>query len=100
PPGAHVGDWGLGTGDWGLGTDPIGSIPQYPISNIHYPILPRKEVRFVIEMTLDAISSDGAAVGRHPQSGKVVFVADAIPGERVEVEIVAESARWMRGRLH
>lgn len=54
----------------------------------------------MIELTLDAISLDGAAVGRHPESGKVVFVADAIPGERVEVEIVAESARWMRGRLH
>jgi tRNA/tmRNA/rRNA uracil-C5-methylase (TrmA/RlmC/RlmD family) len=54
----------------------------------------------VIELTLDAVARDGNAVGRHPESGKIVFVADGIPGERVQVEIVDEHPRWMRGRLH
>ena len=50
------------------------------------------------EITLDGIAHGGEAVGRLPQ-GKVCFVAHAIPGERVRVEVVEERAKWTRGRL-
>lgn len=46
-----------------------------------------------IELALEAIASTGEAVGRHPRTGKNIYVADAIPGERVEVEL-------QRGRAH
>ncbi|MCX6028671.1 MAG: VTT domain-containing protein [Chloroflexi bacterium] len=50
-----------------------------------------------IEVTLDAIAHGGEAGGRH--AGKVIFVPYAIPGERVQVEIVEEKERWARARL-
>ncbi len=51
----------------------------------------------IIELTLDAIAHGGEAIGRH--AGKAIFVPDAIPGERVRVEIVEEKERWARARL-
>jgi 23S rRNA (uracil1939-C5)-methyltransferase len=53
-----------------------------------------------IEIVLKSIASTGEAVGENPENGKPVFVADAIPGERVEVEITENRAQWQRGRLH
>lgn len=47
-------------------------------------------------MTL--MSATGEAAGRDAD-GRIVFVADAIPGENVEVEIVEEGKRWRRGLL-
>lgn len=52
--------------------------------------------RFVLD--LHGLTHGGEAVGRLP-SGKACFVAHAIPGERVEVEVVEERARWARARL-
>ena len=49
-----------------------------------------------IELTHVAVTGD--AVGRDKE-GRAVFVADAIPGETVEVETVAEAKRWRRGIL-
>jgi len=49
------------------------------------------------ELTVDAIAHGGEAVGRI--DGKAHFVAGAIPGERVEIEIFKEKSRWARGRL-
>jgi 23S rRNA (uracil1939-C5)-methyltransferase len=40
----------------------------------------------------------GEAFGRD-EDGRVIFVADAIPGEAVEVEIIAEEKGWRRGIL-
>ncbi|PKO21724.1 MAG: tRNA/tmRNA/rRNA uracil-C5-methylase, partial [Chloroflexi bacterium HGW-Chloroflexi-1] len=50
-----------------------------------------------IELVLDGIAHGGEALGH--QAGKVIFVPYAIPGERVQVEIVEEKARWARARL-
>src|SRR5690606_13367621 len=47
---------------------------------------------------LHGFTHGGEAVGRLP-SGKACFVAYAIPGERVVVEVVEEHKRWARGRL-
>lgn len=52
-----------------------------------------------LELTLDAIAPSGEAVGVNPQTGKRLLVADAIPGERVAVEIVEDQPEWQRGRL-
>ncbi len=52
-----------------------------------------------IELTLTGIATGGDAIGRNPDSGKIVFVADAIPGERVQVQIVEDQQRWQRGQL-
>lgn len=49
------------------------------------------------ELTVDAIAHGGEAVGRI--DGKAHFVAGAIPGERVEIEVIKEKSRWARGRL-
>jgi 23S rRNA (uracil1939-C5)-methyltransferase len=52
-----------------------------------------------LEITLDALAATGEAGAINPQSGKRLLVADAIPGERVEVEIVEDQPEWQRGRL-
>ena len=49
------------------------------------------------EITVDAMAHGGEAVGRI--DGKAHFVAGAIPGERIEIEIFKEKSRWARGRL-
>lgn len=51
-----------------------------------------------VELTLHGLTHGGEAVGRLP-GGKVCFVAYAIPGERVRVEVVEDHPRWSRGRL-
>ena len=51
----------------------------------------------MIELTIDGIAHGGEAVGRF--DGKAHFVAGAMPGERVEVEVVREKRRWARARL-
>jgi len=49
------------------------------------------------ELTIDGIAHGGEAVGRF--EGKAHFVAGAMPGERVEVEVVGEKRRWARAKL-
>lgn len=51
-----------------------------------------------VDLLLEGFTHGGEAVGRLP-SGKACFVAYAIPGERVRVEIVDEQKRWARARL-
>lgn len=51
----------------------------------------------MVELTVNAIAHGGEAVGRI--DGKAHFVAGAIPGERVEIEVFKEKPRWARGRL-
>jgi 23S rRNA (uracil1939-C5)-methyltransferase len=55
------------------------------------PVAGREQVRTT------AMASDGRAVGRL-ESGKVVFVAGALPGESVLVEIGSDRARHASGR--
>ena len=47
---------------------------------------------------LHGFAHGGEAVGRLPD-GRVVFVAYAIPGEQVSVEITEDHKRWARARL-
>lgn len=51
-----------------------------------------------VEVTISRVAAGGAGVGREP-SGRVVFVAGALPGERVAVEVVDERRRWARAEL-
>ena len=46
---------------------------------------------------IDAVGSDGEGIGR--LDGKAVFVADTIPGDVAEVDIVTSKKRFARGRL-
>ncbi len=55
-----------------------------------------KQMAVRIELALEGITSTGEAVGRHPQTGKAVIVADAIPGERVEVDLTRGRAQLHR----
>ncbi|MCC7353486.1 MAG: 23S rRNA (uracil(1939)-C(5))-methyltransferase RlmD [Anaerolineae bacterium] len=50
-----------------------------------------------IVLDLTGIAHGGEAIGRH--EGKIIFVAGAIPGERVRVELVEGKDRWARARL-
>lgn len=49
-----------------------------------------------IELEVTGIAHGGVAVGREA-SGRVVFVADAIPGERVRVRLIEEKKSFARG---
>ena len=51
----------------------------------------------VIEIKLEGIAHGGEAFGRY--EGKIVFVAYAIPGERVRAEVVREKKNWARASL-
>lgn len=51
-----------------------------------------------VEIKLEGITHGGEAVGRLPD-GRACFVPYALPGERVEIEVVEQRARWARGRL-
>ena len=52
----------------------------------------------MIELRTTGVSSTGAAVGREP-SGRVVFVAGALPQELVRADIVEEKKRHVNARL-
>lgn len=47
---------------------------------------------------IERLAQGGDGVGHLPD-GRVIFVPEAFPGERVEVEIVKQKKRWARGRL-
>lgn len=49
------------------------------------------------ELTINSIAHGGEGVGR--LDGKAHFVAGAMPGERVEVQVVREKRRWARAQL-
>ncbi len=49
-------------------------------------------------LVVDGIATGGEGVGRDA-GGRAVFVAGALPGERVQVEVVEEHPRYARARL-
>lgn len=49
-------------------------------------------------LEIDAVGSEGEGIGR--LDGKAVFVAGAVPGDVVDVEIVTAKKRFARGRLN
>ena len=51
-----------------------------------------------VVVTLHGFAHGGEAVGRMPE-GKAVFVAHAIPGETVRVNVVEDHKRWCRAEL-
>ena len=51
----------------------------------------------VVDLDVHDMAHGGEAVGRH--DGKAVFVAGAIPGERVRVSLVSDSGTWARAHL-
>lgn len=51
-----------------------------------------------LTLRLDGLAYGGDAFGRDA-SGRMVFVALALPGEQVRVEVVEAHARWCRARL-
>ena len=50
----------------------------------------------VVEVEINKMAYGGDAIGRLPD-GRAVFVAGALPGERVSVRLVEEKARFARG---
>jgi len=51
-----------------------------------------------LELTLTALAYGGEALGRD-SDGRVVFVPFALPGERVQVQLLEQRRRWARARL-
>lgn len=51
----------------------------------------------MIRLRIDEVGVGGEGVGRH--QGKVVFVADTVPGDVAEVEVVRDHPRWARAEL-
>jgi 23S rRNA (uracil1939-C5)-methyltransferase len=52
----------------------------------------------VVELTIDSLAFGGDAVGRDAD-GRVTFVPDAAPGDRVRAELTEEHKGWARTRL-
>jgi tRNA/tmRNA/rRNA uracil-C5-methylase (TrmA/RlmC/RlmD family) len=50
----------------------------------------------IVELTVGDVAHGGIFVARH-ESGRVVFVSDALPGERVEVRVAEVKKRFARG---
>lgn len=50
----------------------------------------------IIELTVGDVAHGGIFVARH-DSGRVVFVSDALPGERVQVRVAEVKKRFARG---
>ncbi|HQE50515.1 MAG TPA: TRAM domain-containing protein, partial [Fervidobacterium sp.] len=50
-----------------------------------------------MQVKIDGITHRGEGVGRI--DGKATFIPFAIPGETVEIEIVQERSKFIRGRL-
>jgi 23S rRNA (uracil1939-C5)-methyltransferase len=55
-------------------------------------------VMSTFEVSVHSIGSGGFGIGTLPD-GKVVFLPRTAPGDRVEVRIVKEKARWARGEV-
>ena len=53
----------------------------------------------LLELTLTGMAASGEATGAHPETGKIVFVPDGLPGERVRARITQERKRWARAQL-
>ena len=53
--------------------------------------------RATSDVVVDGFTHGGEGVAR--LDGKAVFVAGALPGERITVEITEDRKRWARGRL-
>ena len=51
-----------------------------------------------LTLTLDGVAPDGSATGTHPDDGTIIFVADALPGERVEIAIEEGATHVRIGR--
>jgi tRNA/tmRNA/rRNA uracil-C5-methylase (TrmA/RlmC/RlmD family) len=51
----------------------------------------------ILELKLTGIAHGGEALGK--AEGRVIFVAYALPGERVRVQLIEEHKRWARARL-
>ena len=49
-------------------------------------------------VTIERLAAGGAGVG-HAPDGRVVFVADTAPGDRVQVRAVEEHPKWLRGEV-
>ncbi len=52
----------------------------------------------LVELTITDLSDDGAGVGR--VEGRVVFVPDTAPGDRVEVRLVRVKRQYAEAKLH
>ncbi len=51
-----------------------------------------------VELVIDSLAAGGDGVGRTPD-GRVVFVPDTAPGDRVRVELVERRRRFAHGRV-
>ena len=60
--------------------------------------MPRVRSAEVHELEIERLDSEGRGVGRTPE-GRVVFVTDALPGQRVRVRLGRGRKKWAEGRL-
>jgi 23S rRNA (uracil1939-C5)-methyltransferase len=58
---------------------------------------PRRDAE-VHELEIERLDSEARGVGRTPE-GRVVFVTDALPGQRVRVRLGRGRKKWAEGRL-
>ena len=68
------------------------------LGSVVAPALPPPVEGDVVEVTIDGMAGGGDAVGRAPD-GRALFVAGALPGEQVRVEVAEVRRRHARGVL-
>ena len=73
-------------------------LEDYSTLVVGLPVIADVKVGARYELNIDAITSEGAGVGRL-RGGQVVFVHRTAPGDRVFVEITSVHRRWSRARL-
>ena len=52
----------------------------------------------IVELTIEDMSTEGQGIGR-TDSGMVVFVQDALPGDTAEVELTKVKKNYAFGRI-
>ena len=50
-----------------------------------------------LSLSIERLDEEGRGVGRH--QGKLVFIAGALPGEQVQIQLSADHGRYAEGRL-
>jgi 23S rRNA (uracil1939-C5)-methyltransferase len=53
----------------------------------------------IATVVAERMAPEGEAIARVPGSARVIFVANAVPGDKLEVEILAAKSSFARGRI-
>ena len=53
----------------------------------------------IVELTIESISNEGSGVARVGEENFVIFVEDALPGEKISCRVVQKKRTWASGKV-